>query len=311
MKYTRYMSRFFAISVMLHFTVAVLAGYFIGLPDLVRSPIRISLIEEPTEQNVDFPAGKIADLPEMEEGEKPEEADFLAALDSIASLPGEEESEKRAELSLPPKETKEPNIAEKDKTISTYPPDPFGKPYLPSEKKKENTLKLKSEETIRKSEPKQEPELKKAEDNLFIIENKNRFLESDQIDLFVKNNPNSVYETDNEAIVSLNTKKFEYADYFSEIRKAVEYVWNYPPEAIMNGVGGMTLLRFTLLRDGELAEIKVVKPSGVKTLDEASVEAVRKAAPFKPFPETLTKERIHLVGNFIYQPVFNPVYVDR
>ena len=60
---------------------------------------------------------------------------------------------------------------------------------------------------------------------------------------------------------------------------------NYPP----GGLEGEVLMLVSILSDGSLQEVRVLKPSGHKALDRAALMAVRQAAPYKPFPVEMRK----------------------
>ncbi len=81
--------------------------------------------------------------------------------------------------------------------------------------------------------------------------------------------------------------------------------------AIMNNIGGNAFIRFTVLANGELEEVTIVNSSGEKVLDDASAKAIERAVPFRPFPETLKKKKIHITANFNYSPTFNPIKTRR
>lgn len=131
------------------------------------------------------------------------------------------------------------------------------------------------------------------------------------VDAMARENPGGFYDSGDEAVVSLNTKKFEYAPYFLTIKRGIEDNWYYPSDAVIDGVGGNTLVRFTILPSGELESVAVISTSGEKTLDDASTDALRAASPFPPFPPRLKKGRIHIISNFSYQPSFSPVRSGR
>jgi len=131
------------------------------------------------------------------------------------------------------------------------------------------------------------------------------------VDAMASENPAGYYESGDEAVVSLNTKKFEYAEYFLSVKKKIEENWYYPSEAVIDRLGGNTLARFTLLPSGELESVAVISSSGAPILDAASIGALKLAKPFKPFPAKLKKKRIHIILNFSYQPSFSPVHSGR
>ena len=45
-----------------------------------------------------------------------------------------------------------------------------------------------------------------------------------------------------------------------------------------------------LLPDGTIKEVRILKSSGTKLLDDSAVRIVRLAAPFAPFPDDLRRE---------------------
>lgn len=55
----------------------------------------------------------------------------------------------------------------------------------------------------------------------------------------------------------------------------------YPPQAIRDDVEGTTLVQARVMENGTAESITVLRSSGVKTLDDAAIDAVRKAT-FKP-----------------------------
>lgn len=100
--------------------------------------------------------------------------------------------------------------------------------------------------------------------------------------------------------INLNTKNFKYVGYFAGIKEKIEWAWVYPQEAQMSGQQGTLTLTFTILRSGQLKEVKRVRGSGFPLLDNAAVQAVRDAAGFGPFPEEWPDEEITIVANFTY-----------
>lgn len=65
---------------------------------------------------------------------------------------------------------------------------------------------------------------------------------------------------------------------------------------------GKNAVQFRVLRDGTIPKnfLKLVYSSGKKDLDEASSQAVRKAAPFSHLPETYSQPFIELRMTFFY-----------
>ena len=68
----------------------------------------------------------------------------------------------------------------------------------------------------------------------------------------------------------------------ASVRAALARTFVYPAEARRRGWTGRVVLAFTLEADGRLRDLEVRSGSGVPLLDEAALEAVRRAAPFSP-----------------------------
>ena len=75
----------------------------------------------------------------------------------------------------------------------------------------------------------------------------------------------------------------EYREYLNQLKKRVQSVWKYPEG--VTGVQKVTV-RFTLDRAGKLMQAEVVDSSDTK-LNASAVDAMRRASPFPPIPESL------------------------
>jgi protein TonB len=84
--------------------------------------------------------------------------------------------------------------------------------------------------------------------------------------------------------IPLDTQNPLFATYFAHIRLKIERELYYPPEAERQKVRGQALVRFVIVESGNLAELRILDPSGYPILDAASVSAIRRASPFGPFP---------------------------
>ncbi len=72
------------------------------------------------------------------------------------------------------------------------------------------------------------------------------------------------------------------ADLLAQIRRRIEAAKRYPEAARREGIQGSVAVRFRVRADGQVEETEVVRSSGSRVLDEASVETIRRAAPFPP-----------------------------
>ena len=75
----------------------------------------------------------------------------------------------------------------------------------------------------------------------------------------------------------------DYSQYLSQLKKRVESVWKYP-----EGVAGVqkVAILFTLDRSGRLVQSEVLESTDTR-LNASAVEAMKRASPFAPIPESL------------------------
>ena len=100
--------------------------------------------------------------------------------------------------------------------------------------------------------------------------------------------------------IDINTSDYRYIGYFTSLRKSVELVWTYPREAVRRGLQGEVGVEFTIMKDGSVKRVKVIRSSGHKILDRSVVEAIKLASPYTPLPDGLEKQKLTIVGGFRY-----------
>ncbi len=91
-----------------------------------------------------------------------------------------------------------------------------------------------------------------------------------------------------------------YESYLIKLKNRIESIWVYPPRMARRGVFGDLYIRFTILRDGSLGEVKLVRTSGYQELDEAAMKALKDGAPYWPLPPGWEEDSITITGHFIY-----------
>ena len=332
------MWRFLLFSVMAHFAFAGFSELIFDVtpPTPPRDPVTVTLIKSVPLPNEEFPEGRIVESipPDSEQTRDDSLKSELADFDSSPRGPQVSEELLHKEISVPKKKVvlpdKQAEVGLKNRPATTQKPVPVERPGLKAD---ENLAFADSPNPFiedvgqpepSRSEPKKleyQKELERIAPNPklqagLVIDamrpekepqEGERLLTGEEADLFIANNPDTYLETKDEIWVSLNTQKFKYMAYFSRIRRAVETVWFYPEQAMIDGVGGQAQVRFTLSKEGVLVEQKIVSSSGADVLDIASVMAVKSAGPFPPFPEALDKKRIHIVATFSYRPVFSAI----
>ena len=123
---------------------------------------------------------------------------------------------------------------------------------------------------------------------------------------FASLDTDSLENFDDDKPVSLDTTEVKYASYFARIKHQIERVWIYPLEAAQKGISGDLSLTFRISKDGNLLGVRLVDQSGYEILDVAALKAVKEAAPFYPFPKNIQREKLTILANFVYTPLFEP-----
>jgi len=101
--------------------------------------------------------------------------------------------------------------------------------------------------------------------------------------------------------LSFDTSEPRYTSYFEALRSMIYHKWEYPEVAAREGQGGKLFVRFSILKDGTIEEVILLKSSGYPILDDAALSAIRLAAPFYEFPGDFgSLERITINASFEY-----------
>ena len=107
-------------------------------------------------------------------------------------------------------------------------------------------------------------------------------------------------ELDDDEPISLDTKEAKYVSYFSRIKQQIQRVWVYPSQGIKRTLSGELTLKFEISKDGNLLSLRLINSSGSNILDANAIKAVRGAAPYYPFPITITKKKLSILATFVY-----------
>ena len=76
------------------------------------------------------------------------------------------------------------------------------------------------------------------------------------------------------------------------IKQKIEENKRYPLLARNKGIEGKVWVKFEILKNGKVKDIKIVKSSHHQILDKAAIESIKKANPFPPFPEGLKESSL-------------------
>jgi periplasmic protein TonB len=82
--------------------------------------------------------------------------------------------------------------------------------------------------------------------------------------------------------------------YLNLIRDRILSKRDYPAVANPLQLSGVAFFELVLDRAGSLLSLRLVRTSGVGTLDDVGTDMIRRAAPFPPVPEDIAGERLRL-----------------
>jgi len=106
-------------------------------------------------------------------------------------------------------------------------------------------------------------------------------------------------------LTSVAAKRAVDAQYLFNWQEKVEMIGNlnYPEEARQKQLYGNLRLLVTLLPNGAVLKIDLLKSSGSVVLDQSAMRIVRMASPYPPFPEELKKEvdRLEIIRTWRFE----------
>ena len=82
-----------------------------------------------------------------------------------------------------------------------------------------------------------------------------------------------------QAAVARPAAKADYGWLAESLHRRIIELRHYPSTARLNGWEGKVVLKVSIRHDGQLKDVEVVKSSGYELLDQAAMEAVRRACP--------------------------------
>jgi protein TonB len=107
-------------------------------------------------------------------------------------------------------------------------------------------------------------------------------------------------EVEEGEVKSLNTDDIRFGSFLRRFETAVYGVWNYPREAAKRGIEGITPVRITFNRKGDIEQVELLKSSGSDILDNEVLRALHHIGPIGSLPKGYTKDKFYLVASFHY-----------
>lgn len=111
-------------------------------------------------------------------------------------------------------------------------------------------------------------------------------------------------------ITSVDTKESNVAGYLQRWKTKIETIGvkYFPETGAIRDIRGSPTLEVTISASGQLTEVIVRHSSGSKTVDQAALNILRRAAPFDRFPEVIRADYDQL--RFAYKWQFNEIGVS-
>jgi protein TonB len=113
--------------------------------------------------------------------------------------------------------------------------------------------------------------------------------------------PGTATGHDREDSVALQNPGGPYESYLLQLRRKIEALWSYPPQALSEKREGNAEIHFTIDAGGALAGYYVTASSGSPLLDEGALACIRAASPFAPLPEAFNLSRLNVTATFRYR----------
>jgi len=104
-----------------------------------------------------------------------------------------------------------------------------------------------------------------------------------------------------EETISLESKSPQYLSYLHQIKNQIINSWVLKSGNGVEGRDERLLVVFTLGSDGQLLRVDLDTASGQASLDQAAITAVRRAAPYPPFPDHIKLKRLNIRAVFDYR----------
>lgn len=98
----------------------------------------------------------------------------------------------------------------------------------------------------------------------------------------------------------LNTNDIQFGSFLRRFETSVYGVWRYPQEAALKGIEGVTPVRITFNRNGEIVRVQLLESSGSKLLDDEVLRTLRLIGPVGSLPRNYPRDEFHLIAFFQY-----------
>ncbi len=98
----------------------------------------------------------------------------------------------------------------------------------------------------------------------------------------------------------INTDDIQFGSFLRRFETSVYGVWRYPEAAAQRGIEGVTPVKITFNRNGEITKVQLLESSGSRILDDEVFRTLRLLGPMGSLPKNYTKDEFHLIAFFQY-----------
>ncbi|MDD5174169.1 MAG: energy transducer TonB [Candidatus Omnitrophica bacterium] len=81
--------------------------------------------------------------------------------------------------------------------------------------------------------------------------------------------------------------------YQDSVKQKIQEEKRYPRQALRLGKRGTARVVFILISSGAIQDIRLLQSSGVADLDSEATDAIKRAGPFRPFPEGIDRQELN------------------
>ena len=89
--------------------------------------------------------------------------------------------------------------------------------------------------------------------------------------------------------------------YLSKVKRTIEQRKRYPKAAKRLKQKGVVTIRFTIMKNGKIKNLMIVKRSKYKRLDRSAINTVRKIVSFEPIPRELNEKSMTVTVPIKYE----------
>lgn len=257
----------FTLFIALVFHLVLLLGVGIGLPTPSAAPTSLEVI-----------------LAQHKSTETPEDADFLAQSNQVGSGTEEEKLKPTTD-----------QYAEFDdaviRDVKPVPQEATQKPVQPQLQTLLSTTGKSNQKTRITPVSDIDQQVKVSKEQM--LNNLQRQIELASYEAALEDKKQAYAKRPKKRVLtSASTKEARDAAYLDSWRLKVERIGNlnYPSEARSRKIYGQLRLLVSINSDGSLREVKVLKSSGHRVLDQAAMRIVKLAAPYSTFPPEIKQD---------------------